>query len=52
MIDLDGSASWDFLSYVLKTKSELQMKKKKKESQLLSCKNNKFLKVNYNFNLI
>lgn len=25
--------------------------KKKKESQLLSCKNNKFLKVNYNFNL-
>lgn len=24
MIDLDGSASWDFLSYVLKTKSELK----------------------------
>lgn len=31
MIDLDGSASWDFLSYVLKTKSELQMKKKKRK---------------------
>ena len=28
MIDLDESASWDFLGYMLKTKSELQMKKK------------------------
>ena len=35
MIDLDGSASWDFLSYVLKTKSELQMKKKKKRKPII-----------------
>ena len=38
MIDLDGSASWDFLSYVLKTKSELQMKKKKKKANYCLAK--------------